>query len=74
VVWALKPAEQFFGREVSPSLYRPEEFRTKVADGHHFLTSVVAAPKVFLVGGEDNLAAVAAVGLVEAAQDRREGN
>ena len=74
LVRALKPAEQRLGREVSPSLYRPGEFREKLAAGHHLLTRVVAGPKVFLIGGEDDLAAGAAMGVAQAAPDQPPGN
>jgi len=46
------------GREINPTVYPEAEFRSKVLDGHHFLTAVLREPKVFLVGDENDLAAV----------------
>jgi uncharacterized protein len=59
VVDALRPAQEKLGREVNPTVYPEAEFREKLASGHHFLTSVVSAPKIFLKGDEDDLAGLA---------------
>jgi predicted nucleotidyltransferase len=59
VVAALSPAQEKLGREVNPTVYPPTEFRRKLAAKHHFLTSVVKEPKVFLVGGEVELVRLA---------------
>jgi len=56
VVSALRPAQDMLRREVNPSVYPPEEFRRRVAEGNPFLTTVVREPKVFLIGGERELA------------------
>ena len=48
VVAALGPAQEKLSREVNPAVYPPAEFREKLAAGHHFVTSVVNGPKVFL--------------------------
>lgn len=55
VVAALQGVQDRVGREINPSVYSTDEFRKKMRAGHHFLTSVVAAPKVFLVGGKHEL-------------------
>lgn len=55
VVSALQPAQGAIGREVNPSVYSAREFRAKVRAKHHFLSSVMGAPKVFLAGGEHEL-------------------
>jgi len=39
-----------------PSVYRTEEFYRKLAQGQHFLSSVVSGPKIYLIGDEDELA------------------
>ena len=59
IVSALAPAQEALGREINPTVYAPEEFRHKVAARHHFVTSVLADSKVFLVGGPDELAGLA---------------
>ena len=55
VVSSLAPAQEALGREINPTVYAPEEFRSKVAAEHHFLTSVLAAPKIFLIGDPNEL-------------------
>jgi len=55
VVSALQSAQNTVSREVNPSVYAEEEFRAKCQAKHHFVTSVLKAPKVFLVGGEHEL-------------------
>ena len=55
VVTALGPAQDQLHREVNPSVYPPEEFRAKLAARNHFLKSVVAGNKVFLIGDEHGL-------------------
>ena len=54
-VSALQSAQKMIGREVNPSVYSAREFRAKLQAGHHFLSSVMNAPKVFLVGEEREL-------------------
>jgi predicted nucleotidyltransferase len=70
VVEALEPAQEKLRREVNPTVYPPEEFRKKVAGGHHFLQAVLKGPKVFVLGGEDELARLAQERLVNAARDQ----
>jgi len=59
VVEALGRAEERLGREVNPSVYSAAELRTKLAAKHHFLTSVLNEPKVFLIGDEHDLEGLA---------------
>lgn len=56
VVTALSQAQTTLGREVNPTVYPPEEFRQKLAQGHHFLKSLVENPRIFLIGDEHELA------------------
>jgi uncharacterized protein len=60
LVTALAPVEQVLQREVNPSVYAPAEFRARLADSSHFLTSIMREPKVFIIGDEDELARLAA--------------
>jgi predicted nucleotidyltransferase len=55
VVAALSPAQETLAREINPVVYPPEEFRSKLAEGHHFLKTVLSAPKIFLIGDENEL-------------------
>jgi predicted nucleotidyltransferase len=43
------------GREVNPVIYSPDEYRTRLADGNHFLTALQNEPKIFLIGTQDEL-------------------
>jgi hypothetical protein len=40
---------------VNPTVYAADEFRSKLASGHHFLTSVLKTEIVFLVGNQREL-------------------
>ncbi len=52
---ALSDAERQLAREVNPTLFRPAEYRRKLADEHHFVAGVHQGPKVFIIGGENDL-------------------
>ena len=47
------------GIEINPYVISPEEFTRRVSTGDHFLRDVLASPKVFLKGNEDELAGLA---------------
>lgn len=53
---ALWEAEQRVGRTISPTIYSGAEFNERATAGQHFLSTVLAAPKIFLLGGDDDLA------------------
>jgi predicted nucleotidyltransferase len=57
---ALASAQTRLGRDVNPTVYPPAEFRKKIRAGHHFLTTVLQEPRLFAVGGPDELARLAA--------------
>ena len=59
VVSALQPAQRTIGREVNPSVYSEREYRAKLQAQHHFLTSVLATPRIYLVGVEHELSRLA---------------
>jgi predicted nucleotidyltransferase len=54
---ALGKAEETIGRKISPTLYSPEEFSRKVGDDHHFVTRVLAQPKLLLIGEDRDIPA-----------------
>jgi predicted nucleotidyltransferase len=74
VVSALAQAERELRREINPSVYRTGEFRRKLAEGHHFLSSVVAGPKVFLIGDANELRGLAQIRMAQGAQDEPAGD
>jgi predicted nucleotidyltransferase len=59
VVPAVRQVEEQIGREVNPTIHRPEDFRQRLAAGEHFLSRTIARPRIMLVGGEDELAGLA---------------
>jgi hypothetical protein len=52
---ALMAASQQLGREVNPIIYTQEELAKRIKDGEGFVTRVLSQPKVWLIGGEDDL-------------------
>jgi uncharacterized protein len=63
VVDALAPVQKKLAREINPTVYPVSEFRAKVLQKHHFITSVLHSPKLFLVGDEGELAELGSAGL-----------
>jgi len=55
VVQALYPAQTQLGREINPKVMTPDEWSAKNASGSTFVTDVLAKPKLFLTGSEDEL-------------------
>lgn len=47
------------GREINPHVLSPEEFDQRMREEDHFLTSVLASPKIFIVGSEHDLETMA---------------
>jgi len=66
VLSRLSTAEKGIGRSINPTVYSLAEFKSKLAAGNHFLTSVLKGPKVFLLGDEDELRKVGGVRLAKA--------
>lgn len=55
VITVIQGAEKRLGRDVNPTVYSVAEFRAKVDAKHHFLTTVLAEPKMFVLGDEGEL-------------------
>lgn len=49
---------QQLGREINPHVLTPKEFASKRKSGDHFVTTVLAAPKLFVIGDQYELEAV----------------
>jgi predicted nucleotidyltransferase len=49
----LAPAEKMLGRRIHPTLYAPEEFARRKANGNPFLRKVLAGEHIDLIGSED---------------------
>jgi predicted nucleotidyltransferase len=54
----LRPAADAIGREINPIVMSPASFSSKLGGGDAFLKNVMAAEKLFIVGGPDELAAL----------------
>jgi hypothetical protein len=54
----LRPATDSIGREINPVVMSPGGFSSKLKEGDAFLKNVIAAEKLFIVGGPDELAAM----------------
>ena len=58
VVGLLHPVQIALGREVNPKIFSASEFASRAASDS-FLRDVLAKPKIFLIGSEDDLAELA---------------
>jgi len=70
----LAPARDSLAREINPVVFTEKEFRSKVAHGNHFLLTVLGEPKIFLIGGENELERIAGPRQTPAAQDKPQGD
>lgn len=60
VALALADAQATLGREVNPTPMSMQDFARKLAEGDGFTRSVVASPKIWLIGDEDDFAKLVA--------------
>lgn len=74
VVSRLAPAQAKLRREINPSLYPAGEWRTKLAAGNHFLNSVAKAPKLFIIGAENELRELSSKRLAQRPSDQPRRN
>lgn len=56
---AVYPLHAALGREINPVLYRPDEFAARVRSGDAFARDILSKPKLFVKGGDDELAELA---------------
>ena len=59
VVEALYPAQQQLGREINPKVFSVPEWKSGVQQKASFTMEVLRKPKIFLIGGEHELAELA---------------
>jgi predicted nucleotidyltransferase len=74
LVPVLRKLEDRLGREVNATLYSPQEFRSKLADGDHFLRSVLKGKTILLRGSLDELDKAAARRKGSSSPGKRAGN
>ncbi|MGQ0547376.1 MAG: nucleotidyltransferase domain-containing protein [Betaproteobacteria bacterium] len=70
----LLPAEAALRRSVNPTVYPSVELSEKAAAGNAFLAEVLQGPKIFLIGEERELRALAEGGAPQAPKARKAGN
>ena len=51
----LAPVRKSSGREINTVCMTPSEFRAKARQENSFLGEILREPKIFLIGGEDEL-------------------
>jgi len=54
----LSGVSEKIGREANPYVLNRAEFRKRLQDKEHFLSSVLRSPKIFIIGNEHDLAAM----------------
>ena len=70
IVSAFADAQRQLRREVNPSIYGVDEFCRKLAAGHHFLSSVFKAAKIFLIGNEGELSGLVQERMAQGAENK----
>ncbi|MBI4304111.1 MAG: nucleotidyltransferase domain-containing protein [Chloroflexi bacterium] len=68
VVKALRDAQETLGREINPTVYPIDEFRSRIAEQHYFIQGVLSGPKISVIGDENDLERLAGEGLAGQAQ------
>lgn len=51
VMERLEPLEEQLHRQINPTIYTPEEFSQRIAEGQNFLSKVVSQPRIDLLQG-----------------------
>jgi hypothetical protein len=57
VMQALDGVDAHLGRPVNPTLYSTAELSKRIHDENSFLMRVLAQPKIWIIGGDDELSA-----------------
>ena len=70
VASSLRALTERLGREINALFYTREELNTRLAGRDHFLTSVLAKPKLFIIGDEHEFTDMAGRRLAAAASDK----
>lgn len=55
VIPLFRPLQNTLGREINSTIYTPSEFKKKLSEEHPFLSRIITAPKIFLIGNENVL-------------------
>jgi uncharacterized protein len=65
VISRLADVEKKLGRPINPTVYSVAEFKSKAANGNHFVNAVLEGKRVFLLGNEDELRKVGRIRLAK---------
>lgn len=52
---SISKAEDSLGREINPTVYSIDDFQNRFRSKDHFLSAVIKAPKLMLIGSEDDV-------------------
>jgi predicted nucleotidyltransferase len=74
IVSSLQGAQKMLGREINPTVYTKAEFQEKLRRGNHFLTRVLEGEKLFVIGDERELAAMAPRRMAQSAPKQPRGD
>lgn len=55
-ILALQAATKLLGREINPNVFTRQDFAKRLKEGRSFVSRVMAQPKIWLIGGADDLA------------------
>jgi predicted nucleotidyltransferase len=55
VFTSIVSVEANIGRPINPTIYTAKEFKNKIQADNSFVTRVIAQPKIFLIGSEDDI-------------------
>ncbi|MBN2569027.1 MAG: nucleotidyltransferase domain-containing protein [Deltaproteobacteria bacterium] len=58
LVSLLSGLSEEIGREINPHVFTPREFVSRKAKGEHFISRVLQEQKIFIIGNENDLAAM----------------
>lgn len=61
--------EEKLVRSLNPTIYSSSEFQNKVATDNSFVTRVLEQEKIFLIGGDDDIAAISKFGQSRTVED-----
>jgi predicted nucleotidyltransferase len=71
---AMSPHEGELGRAVNMHSFTPKEFAAKIGEGNHFVSSVIRAEKIFLIGSEDDIRGMAIEQVAQKRANQRKRN
>lgn len=74
IVDSLTDAQRILGRDINPVVQSTAEFSRRVRAKDHFVMAVLETPRLFVIGGDNELGQVAGKRLVTGAQDKSSGN